>query len=220
MEQELLDTTLDITDFTSGKKANKSELCTRFDLDESLPLFAFIGRLVGEKGADLLPGVLYKSLLKKDCSIFILGEGKESIESELKSLRIHFSENYASVVGFDEELAHLLYAAADFLLMPSRVEPCGLNQMYALRYGTVPIVRRTGGLNDTVVDIGDGGFGFCHEQASVKDICDSMLRAKQLYQNKEELEKIIKKCMRIDHSWGKSAQEYLTLYKSLIPKIC
>ena len=89
--------------------------------------------------------------------------------------------------------------------------------MYALRYGSIPIVRRTGGLNDSVIDIGEGGFGICHEQASVKDVCDSMLRAKELYQNKKELKRIIKKCMRIDHSWDKSAQEYLTLYKSLTP---
>jgi starch synthase len=217
MKQELLDTTREIADFTSGKEANKSELCKRFGLDESLPLFVFIGRLVPEKGADLFPSVLYKSLLKKDCSLFILGEGKDSIESELKSLRFHFNKNYASVIGFDEVLAHQLYAAADFLLMPSRVEPCGLNQMYALRYGTIPIVRRTGGLNDSVIDIGDDGFGICHVEASVKDICDSMLRAKELYQNKKELKRIIKKCMRIDHSWDKSAQEYLTLYKSLTP---
>ncbi len=217
MKQKILDATLSIANFTMGKKANKIDLCERFGFDRSLPLFVFIGRLVNEKGADLLPAVLYKSMLKKDCSLFILGEGKDSIESELKSLRFHFNENYACVIGFDEELAHNLYAAADFLLMPSRVEPCGLNQMYALRYGAIPIVRRTGGLNDTVVDIGDDGFGLCHVQASVKDICDSMLRARELYKNKKELERIIKKCMRIDHSWDKSAQEYLTLYKSLTP---
>lgn len=217
MKQELLGATRKIVDFTTGKRANKSDLCNRFGLDESLPLFVFIGRLVNEKGADLFPGILYKSLLKKDCSLFILGEGKESIESELKSLRFHFNKNYISFIGFDEELAHKLYAAADFLLMPSRIEPCGLNQMYAMRYGTIPIVRRTGGLNDSVVDIGDDGFGICHVQDSVKDVCDSMLRAKELYENKKELKRIIKKCMRIDHSWDKSAQEYLTLYKSLTP---
>ncbi|MGI9530335.1 glycogen synthase [Lutimonas sp.] len=217
MKQELLDTSCEIVDFTTGKSANKSLLCKKFGLNEALPLFVFIGRLVNEKGADLMPGVLYKSLLKKDCSVFILGEGKESIESELKTLSIHFSKNYASVIGFDEALAHLLYAAADFLLMPSRVEPCGLNQMYALRYGAIPIVRRTGGLNDTIIDIGDDGFGICHVQATVKDISDSMLRAKKLYENKTELKRIIKKCMRIDHSWANSAQEYLTLYKSLTP---
>ena len=217
MNKGLLDKPHEILDFTSGKKANKSDLCKEFGLDRSLPLFVFIGRLVQEKGADLFPAVLYKSLLKKDCSLFILGAGKDSIESELKSLRFHFKNNYASVVGFDEALAHRLYAAADFLLMPSRVEPCGLNQMYALRYGTIPIVRRTGGLNDSVIDIGDDGFGICHVEDSVKDICDSMLRAKELYHDKKELKRIIKKCMRIDHSWDKSAQEYLTLYKSLTP---
>lgn len=217
MKQGLLDKTREVSDFTSGKKANKSDLCKKFGLDTSLPLFVFIGRLVNEKGADLFPAVLYKSLLKKDCSLFILGEGKDEIESELKSLRFHFNKNYASFIGFDEALAHKLYAAADFLLMPSRVEPCGLNQMYALRYGTIPIVRRTGGLNDSVIDIGDNGFGICHVEASVKDVCDSMLRAKELYQNKKELNRIIKKCMIIDHSWDKSAQEYLTLYKSLTP---
>ena len=217
MEQELLGTTREIEDFTIGKRANKSDLCKKFGLDVSLPLFIFIGRLVNEKGADLFPSILYKSLLKKDCSLFILGAGKDSIESELKSLRFHFNKNYASVIGFDEALAHKLYAGADFLLMPSRVEPCGLNQMYALRYGTIPIVRRTGGLNDSVADIGDDGFGICHVHASVKDVCDSMLRAKELYNNKKELKRIIKKCMRIDNSWDKSAQEYLTLYKSLTP---
>lgn len=217
MKQKLLDKTLEITDVAAGKEANKSALCKRFGLDESLPLFVFIGRLVYEKGADLFPAVVYKSMLKKDCSLFILGAGKDSIESELKSLRIHFSKNFASVIGFDEALAHQLYAAADFLLMPSRVEPCGLNQMYAMRYGTIPIVRRTGGLNDTVIDLGDGGFGICHIQASVQDVCDSINRAKELYKNKKELNRIRKKCMRIDHSWDNSAQEYLTLYKSLTP---
>ena len=97
MKQELLDTTREIVDFTSGKEANKSDLCKNFGLDESLPLFVFIGRLVPEKGADLFPAVLYKSLLKKDCSLFILGAGKDSIESELKSLRFHFNKNYANL---------------------------------------------------------------------------------------------------------------------------
>ena len=206
-----------LADLTSGKQQNKLDICSRFKLDASKPLFSFIGRLVKEKGADLFPSVVYKSLLKKDINILILGEGKSEIESELRSLQIHFKDNYACEIGFNEQLAHQIYAASDFLLMPSRVEPCGLNQMYALRYGTIPIVRRTGGLNDTVDDIGDGGFGICHIQASVKDVCNSINRAKKLYENKKELNKTRKKCMRIDHSWDKSAQEYLTLYKSLTP---
>jgi starch synthase len=99
--------------------------------------------------------------------------------------------------------------------MPSRVEPCGLNQMYALRYGTVPIVRRTGGLQDTVKDIGeDGGFGICFNTASVGDICNGIYRALQLYGEKEKMDKIIGQIMRIDHSWEKSAQIYINLYNT------
>ena len=217
MKNKLVDMSVVTADLTSGKLENKKDLCKRFLLDPSKPLFSFIGRLVYEKGADLFPAVIYKSLLKKDANILILGEGKAEIESELGSLHIHFKDHYACEIGFNESLAHQMYAGSDFLLMPSRVEPCGLNQMYALRYGTIPIVRRTGGLNDTVVDIGDGGFGICHVQASVKDVCDSIKRAIELYENETELEKIRKKCMLIDHSWDKSAQEYLTLYKSLTP---
>jgi len=206
-----------LADLTSGKQENKLDICTRLKLDASKPLFSFIGRLVKEKGADLFPSVVYKSLLKKDINILILGEGKAEIESELRSLQIHFKDNYACEIGFNEELAHQIYAGSDFLLMPSRIEPCGLNQMYALRYGTIPIVRRTGGLNDTVTDIGDDGFGICHIEASVRDVCNAINRANELYENKKELNRIRKKCMRIDHSWDKSAQEYLTLYKSLTP---
>ena len=204
-------------DLNLGKQENKAELCRRFSLDRSKPLFSFIGRLVYEKGADLFPAIIYKVLLKADVNILILGEGKAEIGAEIMSLNTHFKNNLACTIGFDEGLAHMIYAGSDFLLMPSRVEPCGLNQMYALRYGTIPIVRRTGGLNDTVIDVGDGGFGFCHVQPSVKDVCDSIDRAIELYNNKSEFYEIRKKCTGIDYSWEKSAQEYLTLYKSLTP---
>lgn len=215
MNESLLDASVLKTGFKLGKEANKKALCSQFSLDESKPLFSFIGRLVYEKGADLLPEVIYKSLLNKDANILILGEGKEEIAAELRTLQVHFKHHYASFIGFDETLAHRIYAGSDFLLMPSRVEPCGLNQLYALRYGTIPIVRRTGGLSDTVIDIRDGGFGFCHVEASVTDVCEAIDRAKKLYKNKPQMTEIIKKCMRIDHSWNKSAQDYLTLYKSL-----
>lgn len=106
-----------------------------------------------------------------------------------------------------------MYAGADFLLMPSRVEPCGLNQMYALRYGTIPMVRRTGGLKDTVKDISEeGGFGLCFNDASVGDITTSVYRAVELYHAKEKMVKIRKKIMQIDHSWEKSAEIYINLY--------
>ena len=97
-----------------------------------------------------------------------------------------YKTNYNVYIGYNEQLSHQIYAGADFLLMPSRVEPCGLNQMYALRYGTIPIVRRTGGLKDTIIDIGDEGFGICHDQASVFDVNYSIGRAIALYDNSEK----------------------------------
>ena len=100
--------------------------------------------------------------------------------------------------------------------MPSRVEPCGLNQMYALRYGTIPIVRRTGGLQDTVVDIGDGGFGICHDNVTLFDINHSVTRGIDLFLDKEKFQKTIKTAMQIDHSWNSVAQEYIAVYKSLM----
>jgi starch synthase len=102
--------------------------------------------------------------------------------------------------------------------MPSRVEPCGLNQMYALRYGTVPIVRRTGGLRDTVIDFGDNGNGICHDQASVGDICYSINRAVKLYDDKINFNRIIKKGMSTDHSWERVCQEYIEIYNLIIEK--
>ncbi len=200
----------------SGKKVNKNILCKRFNLDKSKPLFSFIGRLVYEKGADLFPDIFYKSLIKNDINILVLGSGDKEVEAKLKSLNNHFKNKYNSFIGYNESLAHQIYAGSDFLLMPSRVEPCGLNQMYALRYGTIPIVRRIGGLKDTVIDIGDGGCGICHDQTSVKDVCDSIERAVDFYENQTSFRKIRNKCMRIDHSWDKSAEEYLSLYNSLI----
>jgi starch synthase len=99
--------------------------------------------------------------------------------------------------------------------MPSRVEPCGLNQMYSLRYGTIPIVRSIGGLKDTVVDIDDDGFGICHQDVSVTDIVNAASRATTLYSNSAKLKKIKKEIMQIDHSWDVSAKAYLKLYNSI-----
>ncbi|MCH5598676.1 glycosyltransferase [Niabella ginsengisoli] len=120
-------------------------------------------------------------------------------------------------IGYSESLSHLIYAGSDFLLMPSRVEPCGLNQMYALRYGTIPIVRNVGGLKDTVLDYGEpGGFGITMEQSSVGDIAYSVGRAIDLYENKPgQFEEIRERIMAIDHSWTSSAKKYIELYESL-----
>ncbi len=200
----------------SGRKANKKWLCDTFDLSIDTPLFAFIGRLVNEKGADLLPEIIEESLSNTDINVLVLGSGNHEIEEKLRLLRDKFKDRYHVHIGYDEQLSHIIYAGADFLLMPSRVEPCGLNQMYALRYGTIPIVRRTGGLKDTVIDIGDGGFGICHDQVLVWDVCYSIKRAIALYQDQAAYKRLQRKIMKIDHSWHRSAQEYVNLYNSLI----
>jgi starch synthase len=212
-----LEEKFNLNNFSERKRENKKVLCERFNLDETKPLIIFIGRLVGEKAADLLPQVIGDSIFYMDgkMNFLVLGSGEPYIEFQLGNLHNHFFGYYNSQIGYNENLSHQMYAGADFLLMPSRVEPCGLNQMYALRYGTVPIVRRTGGLQDTVKDIGeDGGFGICFNTASVGDICHGIYRAIQLYGEKEKMNKIIHQIMQIDHSWEKSAQIYINLYNT------
>lgn len=205
-----------------GKLANKEALCTRFNLSLDKPLISFIGRLVLEKGADLLAESISRSIAQHPGGVnfLILGAGESGIEEELKELKAMLPEQCNVFIGYDETLAHVVYAGSDFLLMPSRVEPCGLNQLYALRYGTVPIVRSTGGLKDTVIDFGDeGGYGIRFNNISVNDICYSIDRALILYENTKYLNLLRKRMMGLDFSWDRSAKEYINLYESLKPII-
>lgn len=209
-----------VKDATAGKLLNKKKLCKDFKLDPKLPLFVFIGRLVGEKAADLLPQAITDSInqVGKRMNFLILGSGDKKVEDHLTYLTEGFAGFYNSKIGYNEKLSHQMYAGADFLLMPSRVEPCGLNQMYALRYGTIPIVRSTGGLKDTVIDFGEpGGFGLRFNHASVWDITYSVHRAVELYDDKEKMTEIVTQIMQIDHSWEKSAEQYIDLYKAAQP---
>ena len=131
-------------------------------------------------------------------------------------MNIPLAGYYNSKIGYNEKLSHQMYAGADFLLMPSRVEPCGLNQMYAMRYGTIPIVRNTGGLKDTVTDIGEqGGYGIIFNDAKVWDITYSVHRALELYAQTKRMKAIRTKIMNLDNSWENSAQQYINLYSSL-----
>lgn len=196
----------------SGKKANKKWLAKEFNLDENKPLFVFIGRLVGEKGADLFLEIFTKALEENNISILLLGSGHKETEEKLANLS---KKNFNTFIGYNEKLAHIMYAGADFLLMPSRVEPCGLNQMYALRYGTIPVVNIIGGLKDTVIDVKDTGFGFCHNGVTVAKVTEAISRASEYYTQQDNLNKNIKKIMSIDHSWSTSALAYANVYKSL-----
>lgn len=205
----------------SGKKENKKLLCKEFGLKADKPLIVFIGRLVGEKGADLLPKSIASSIDKYDgrMNFLILGSGDRSTEKSLSELSKKYGKNYGVYIGYDEELSHRIYAAADFLIMPSRVEPCGLNQLYAMRYGTVPVVHKTGGLKDTVIDINEkNGYGLNFETLDIESITNSVGRALDLYEDTGKLKNIRKKIMSLDFSWDRSAGEYIELYKSLITK--
>jgi starch synthase len=213
-----LDNHYTVKTLADGKMANKKILCDQFKLDISKPLFVFIGRLVGEKAADLLPQAIYDSVyhLEGKMNFLILGSGEPHVEWELENMKTPLVGYFNARIGYNEKLSHIMYAGADFLLMPSRVEPCGLNQMYSMRYGTVPIVRDTGGLKDTVIDYGvPGGYGIKFNDAKVWDITYSVHRALQMYADQKRFKAIRKQIMEIDNSWETSAGHYIDLYKGM-----
>ena len=200
-------------DAVAGKLKNKKELCEEYELNPDLPLFSFIGRFAGEKGADFLPEIVEKSIQETygALNIIILGSGDKNIENQLAELSYKYS-NFAVDLGYKEYLSHKIYASSDFLLMPSRVEPCGLNQMYAMRYGTVPIVRYIGGLRDTVEDISTGGSGINFGEASASATVHAIHRALHIYNQEGLMSQLVQSNMNFDFSWEKSAQKYLDLY--------
>ncbi len=207
-----------VQNVTTGKQKNKAVLCERFGLDADKPLFVFIGRLVGEKAADVLPDAIHAAIrsTQGQASFLVLGSGETEVEWRFQQMVEPYKGLFNTVIGYDEKLSHGMYAGADFLLMPSRVEPCGLNQMYAMRYGTVPVVRSTGGLRDTVVDMGDpDGFGIRFNHANVEDLDYSIGRGVTVYQDAVQMEKMRRQMMQIDHSWEHTVAEYITVYKSL-----
>ncbi len=205
------------TTVKEGKELNKQEICKTFNLDPTKPLFTFIGRLVIEKGADKLVELIKEVFLRHQCEVnfLILGSGEKNIEAGLKEIQAYL-KNYNCYIGYDETLSHQIYGSADFILMPSRVEPCGLNQLYSLRYGTIPIVRSTGGLKDTVIDINtSNGYGIRFDNLDIMEMVHAIDRAIQLYHETKNLNQIRKKMMDLDFSWSKSAKDYYELYKSL-----
>lgn len=204
-------------DVKAGKELNKQKLCKDFNLNPQLPLIVFIGRLVHEKAADLLVPAIQQAFDIPNCTFnfLVLGSGDPAVEQQLTAMNEPHAGYYNSRIAYNEKLSHLMYAGADFLMMPSRVEPCGLNQLYAMRYGTVPMVRKTGGLKDTVIDYEDeGGYGITFEQATTDDMVHALQRALILYGNKTKLQELRKRMMKINNSWEARAQDYLKLYQN------
>ncbi len=208
---------------TLTKKAgNKLALQKKYSLPEepAIPLIGLIGRLVDQKGIDLVLDCL-ESLTHYNVQFALLGSGDKGFEHRLRNLSYLFPDKISVTIGYDEDLAHLIEAGSDIFLMPSRFEPCGLNQLYSQRYGTLPIVRRTGGLADTVVDalpetIADKtASGFVFDEPSVGAMLETIKRAVLLYANKKTWQGLQKNAMSKDFSWRKSAEQYLKLYNHL-----
>jgi starch synthase len=183
------------------------------DAGPQSPVMAFVGRLVHQKGADILAAVLPR-IEEMGFRFIILGTGDAIVERSLKAVSSAHPGRVSVTIGFDEKLARRIYAGSDFFLMPSRFEPCGLGQMIAMRYGAVPIVRDTGGLRDTVVDLDDSleGNGLVFKEISEKGLLDAIWRGLSFYNN-GHMEKIIPRIMALDNSWNRSAKQYEQLYK-------
>ncbi len=208
----------------SGKARNKAALLREFGLPErpEVPLLGFVGRLVEQKGVDLIVTMLPR-LLDEGIQAVLIGTGEPRFEEALKRLAADHPEQIATFIGYDEGKAHRLEAGADIFLMPSRFEPCGLNQIYSLRYGTVPVVRRTGGLADTVVDADEDHIalgratGFLFDPPTSEALLQATRRALALYRQRPDLWRALMTTgMKQDFSWRKSARDYVTLYRQAL----
>ncbi|MAT64318.1 MAG: glycogen synthase GlgA [Gammaproteobacteria bacterium] len=207
----------------AGKAANKAALQREFDLPEQArtPLFAHIGRLVAQKGIDLLLDCL-PQVLAGEAQLVLLGSGEPELEARLQALQAGHPDKIGLRLGYDEALAHRIEAGADMFVMPSRFEPCGLNQLYSLRYGTLPVVRRTGGLADTVIDAdataraAGTATGFVFTEATPQALAEALRRALHLYPQTQAWKHLVQTAMRQDFSWKRSAGQYLELYETAL----
>lgn len=204
----------------SGKKKDKVELLKTLGwrAAEGVPLMGMITRLVEQKGVNLVVEGA-KKIFALDLQMVILGSGDKKIERELDWLQSEYPRKLKVILKFDEKLAHQIEAGADMFLMPSLFEPCGLNQMYSLKYGTPPIVHKTGGLADSVTDYVKNtgtGTGFVFENFTVDSMIDAINRAVELYAKRSKWSQLVKNGMRQNFSWNQSAVKYQELYSSLV----
>ena len=202
------------------KDKNKKAFCKKYDLKSTYPLFSFIGRLADQKGADLLPKAIENIFENHSkISFAILGTGDPEIEQQLKELSNKYPDKIAAIISYNEALAHEIYAASDFLLMPSRFEPCGLNQLFAMRYASIPVVRQTGGLIDTVPDMKNDGNGITFAEADSTEIASAIERGITLFNDKKQLNTLRTKIANLDFSWEHSAQLYLNHYSEILETV-
>jgi starch synthase len=206
-----------------AKAANKSALQQRLQLavNDEMPLLGVVSRLTPQKGLDLLLAAA-REVLNLPAQLVVLGSGDKALERQFAALARAHRDRCAAVFGFDEALAHLIEAGADIFVMPSRYEPCGLNQMYSLRYGTPPVVRATGGLADTVVDCDEAAFasgranGFVFSEPLPQALLAALTRASVAWRDRARWRELQRNGMRLDFSWRTGAQRYCDLYRDLI----
>ena len=211
----------------AGKAACKAALQAELGLPTApnVPLVGLIGRLVDQKGIDLVAEVVQDWVRTTDVQWVILGAGEARYHQLFATLAERFPQKVAARLAFSEPLAHRIEAGADLFLMPSRFEPCGLNQLYSLKYGTVPVVRATGGLTDTVTDttpqtLADGtATGFSFRETEVLALAETLRRAIEAYRQPPTWRQIVAAGMRQDWGWGRSAQQYVQLYQSTLARV-
>ena len=185
--------------------------------DPAVPMISMVSRMVSHKGMDLVKEALDQLMWESNVQFVILGSGDWEYESFFRDMQGKYPGRLSACFGFVPELAHKIYAGSDIFLMPSKSEPCGLSQMIALRYGTIPVVRETGGLKDSIQDSGDGeGNGFTFQSYNSGDMLQAVRRALEGYSKPEGWGVLVERAMKCDNSWGRSANEYIRLYKSLI----
>jgi starch synthase len=203
----------------AGKAANKSALQKELDLPErkDVPLFGTISRLAEQKGVDIELGAL-EEMLSADIQFVLLGSGSLTFEHGYQELAERFPNKVAARVGYNEGLAHRIEAGCDFYLMPSQFEPCGLNQMYSLRYGTIPIVRATGGLDDSVIDFTQDATranGIKFQEYSARALAKAIRKALAIYGQPELLRRYRRNAMKADFSWEQTVGKYLKVYETV-----
>ena len=208
-----------------AKAANKSALQQRMKLkvDGEIPLLGVVSRLTHQKGLDVLIAAA-REVMNLPAQLVVLGSGDHALERQFSAMARTHRGRCAAIIGYDEALAHLIEAGADIFVMPSRYEPCGLNQMYSLRYGTPPVVRATGGLADTVVDCNAATLaagtanGFVFTEATPQALLAALERAVSTWRNRAQWRELQRNGMRLDFSWQTSAQRYCDLYRALLAK--
>ena len=208
-----------------GKAACKADLQQHCGLAVrgEVPLLGMISRMTDQKGFDLIRDCAEQTL-QQDLQLLFLGTGEERYEEFCRELMQRHPGKVSATIGFDETLAHRIEAGADLYLMPSRFEPCGLNQMYSSQYGTIPIVRQIGGLADSVIDaetehLADGtATGFCFSESSGEALAGQIFRAVEMFQNKPVWTQLIRNGMRRDWSWNRSARDYVSVYQRAVAK--